>query len=76
MDDLYIYITPIYSRSLKRKKVQAFRLLPEFFLILGLLKSRICEKFVKLLLGTDLMCIRKNICKILVFCYQNCSALL
>ena len=36
-----------------------------FFLILGLLKSRIYEKYVKLLLGKfDLMCIRKNICKI------------
>ena len=43
--------TPIYSRSLKRKKVQAFWLLPKFFLILGLLKSRISEKVNQSLLN-------------------------
>ena len=43
--------TPIYSRSLKRKKVQAFWLLPKFSLILGLPKSRISEKTIKPLLN-------------------------
>ena len=36
-------VTPIYSRSLERKKVQAFWLLPKFSLVLGLLKSRISK---------------------------------
>ena len=38
------HATPIYSRSLERKKVQAFCLLQIFSLVLGLLKSRIAEK--------------------------------
>ena len=42
--------TPIYSRSLERKKVPAFWLLPKFSLILGLLKSRISKNSFELLL--------------------------
>ena len=50
-DDIGSGSTPIYSRSLKRKKVQAFWLLPKFSLVLGLLKSRISEKVNQSLLN-------------------------
>ena len=42
--------TPIYSRSLEKKKVPAFWLLPKFSLVLGLLKSRISKNSFELLL--------------------------
>ena len=39
-----IKITPIYSRSLERKKFKHFVFNKYFSLVLGLLKSRISEK--------------------------------
>ena len=41
------HVTPIYSRSLERKKFKHFVFYKYFSLVLGLLKSRISEKTIK-----------------------------